>query len=71
VRYDALLTDWDHANKRGVYWLNTPETEYGSARPDPELSESDPELSEFSEFLIDLPLVNSHTISIVVLFPRI
>jgi hypothetical protein len=25
ARYDALLTDWDRANKRGVYWVDTSE----------------------------------------------
>jgi len=25
ARYDVLLTDWDRANKRGVYWVDTSE----------------------------------------------
>jgi hypothetical protein len=25
ARYDSLLTDWDRANRRGVYWVDTSE----------------------------------------------
>ena len=31
ARYDALLTDWDRKNKRGVYWLDTSEPQERNA----------------------------------------